>query len=74
MNETQLRDRFTSPLSKPEEKWRVAVAGDGRIVGSAAVWHPEPDAERVFVFVIAYPREPSTYEQLLDWGEGRPAA
>ena len=71
MNETQLRDRFTSPLTKPEENWRVALNAGGRLVGSAAVWHPEPDAERVFVFMIAYPREPATYEHLLDWGEER---
>jgi mycothiol synthase len=71
MNETQLRDRFTSPLRNPGENWRVALDSDGRIVGSAVIWHPAPDAERVFVSAIAYPREPPTYERLLDWGEAR---
>jgi mycothiol synthase len=43
----------------------------GRIPGGAFLWHPTPDAERVFVFVIANPREPAMYERLLGWGEER---
>jgi ribosomal protein S18 acetylase RimI-like enzyme len=71
MSESQLRDRFSSPLSKPEDEWRVLIGPDGRMVGSAATWHPEPTAERVFVFAVAEDRDPAIYEQLLDWGEER---
>ena len=71
MNETQLRDRFSSPNSKPHENWRVAVGADGRIVGAAATWQPEPTADRVFVFAVAQPRDAAVYEELLAWAEGR---
>jgi mycothiol synthase len=71
MTETQIRDRFTSPSANPADNWRVAVAESGEFRGGAFVWHPAPDAERVFVHVIAYPRETALYERLLDWGEER---
>jgi mycothiol synthase len=71
MNEGQIRDRLTSPRTNPEENWRVVEDAHGRIPGGAFLWHPTPDAERVFVFVIANPREPAMYERLLGWGEER---
>lgn len=71
MSELQIRDRFSSPHSNAQENWRVAVGDEGRIIGSAAVWHPEPSAERVFLFTIAGDRDRAVYEQLLDWGEER---
>jgi mycothiol synthase len=70
MNETQIRDRMTSPKAHVAENWRVAE-DDGRLVGGVFLWHPEPGAERVFVFAIADPREREMYERLLDWGEAR---
>jgi mycothiol synthase len=71
MSEAQIRDRFTSPRSDAEENWRVAVDGQRRIAGGCFIWHPEPDAERVFVFVVAHPRSREMYERLLGWGEQR---
>jgi mycothiol synthase len=71
MNESQIRDRMKSPKGNFEENWRVVEDAGGRIVGGVFLWHPEPDAERVFVFAIADPREAQMYERLLDWGEER---
>jgi ribosomal protein S18 acetylase RimI-like enzyme len=71
MSETQLRDRFLSPRSNTEQDWRLAVGRQGEVIGSAAVWHPAPDAERVFVSAITHPRAAVVYERLLDWGEER---
>ena len=71
MSEAQVRDRFASPRSNAEENWRIALDGQERIAGGCFIWHPEPDAERVFVLVIAHPRSRQLYERLLDWGEER---
>jgi len=70
MNETQIRDRMNSPKGHVADNWRV-VEENGRLVGGVFLWHPEPDAERVFVYALADPRKPEMYERLLDWGEAR---
>jgi mycothiol synthase len=71
MNEAQIRDRMKIPKSNVEGNWRVVEDADGRIAGGVFIWHPEPDAERVFVFAIADPRDRDLYERLLDWSEER---
>ena len=71
MNESQIRDRMKSPKGRVAENWRVADDAGGRIVGGVFLWHPEPGAERVFVYAIADPRDRAMYEHLLDWGEAR---
>jgi mycothiol synthase len=71
MTETQLRDLLTSPRSRVDENFRVAVEGGGQIAGWLSIWHPEPDAERVFFHVAAHPRDADMYERLIGWGEER---
>jgi len=71
MNELQLRDRLTSPRSKAAENFRLAVGPEGKVTGWVSLWHPEPDAERVFIHVVARPGDDAMYEVLLDWGEAR---
>lgn len=71
MNESQIRDRMKSPKGRVAENWRVAEDAGGHIAGGVFLWHPEPEAERVFVYAIADPRECGMYERLLDWGEAR---
>lgn len=68
MNERQIRDRLASPATNAEENWRVAVDVSGRMLGGVFLWHPQPDSERIFFFVLAEPREPELYERLVEWG------
>jgi mycothiol synthase len=68
--EGNLRDQLTTKRAKVEDNYRLAVA-DGKIVGWASIWHPEPGSERVFLEVKLHPRDPVVSERLLDWGEER---
>ena len=60
-----------SPKGHVADNWRIAEEPEDVSAGGVFMWHPEPDAERVFVYVIAYPREAERYGRLLDWGEAR---
>jgi mycothiol synthase len=71
MTEVQIRDRLASPRSRTAENFRVAPGSDGRVTGWVGIWHPQPDAERVFAHVVALPGDGAMYERLLEWGEGR---